>query len=180
MAGSGAPEWPWQGLGRRRPLWQVPLSVAMALRIRRATAGDLPRIVEMLQQLSLQGESREEPGPPLSAVYQEAFEQVQQDPRQRLVVGEVDGRVVGSLVIVIIPNLTHRGRPWAVIENIIVDEGERDKGYGEALMRHAVDEARQAGCYRVSLTCNKRRVDARRFYERLGFVATHEGYRIMF
>jgi N-acetylglutamate synthase-like GNAT family acetyltransferase len=151
----------------------------MGLRIRRATADDLPRIVEMLQQLSLDV-LREDPGPPLPEAYQRAFEEVAADSRQQVLVAEAEGRVVATLTLVIVPNLSYRARSWAIVENIVVDEGERDKRYGESLMRHAVEEARQAGCYRVSLTCNKGRADARRFYERLGFVATHEGYRITF
>lgn len=151
----------------------------MTLSIRRATPEDLPRIVELLQQLSLDA-PREEVASPLPDAYRRAFEEVAADWRQQLLVAEAEGRIVATLTLVVVPNLSYRGRPWAVIENIVVDAGERGSGYGETLMRHAVEEARRAGCYRVSLTCNKRRAEARRFYERLGFVATHEGYRIMF
>ena len=86
----------------------------------------------------------------------------------------------GSLSLIIVPNLTHVGRPYAIIENVVVDASERGAGHGEALMRHAIEEARRAGCYKVSLTSNKSRPDAHRFYERLGFRATHEGYRVEF
>ena len=148
--------------------------------IRPARTEDLPVLVDMYQDLSLEGESREEVSQPLPEAYGQAFQQIEADPRQRLLVAEAGGRIVATLVLIIVPNLTHVGRPWAVIENVVVAHGERDRGCGEILMRHAIDEARRAGCYRLSLTCNKRRTDASRFYERLGFVATHEGYRIMF
>lgn len=147
--------------------------------IRPARIEDLPVLVEMYQDLSLEGESREEVGSPLAEAYGEAFQEIEADPRQRLLVAEAGGRMVATLVLVIVPNLTQVGRPWAVIENVVVARGERDRGYGEILVRHAIDEARRAGCYRMSVTCDKRRPDASRFYKRLGFVATHEGYRIM-
>jgi GNAT superfamily N-acetyltransferase len=78
----------------------------------------------------------------------------------------------------VIPNVSHRGTPYAIIENVVVDAKVRSKGYGELLMRHAVEEARLAGCYKVALTSNKRREDAHRFYERLGFQRTHEAFRL--
>jgi len=148
--------------------------------VRPARTEDLSVLVEMYQDLSLEGESREKVSRPLPEAYGQAFQQIDADPRQHLLVVEAGGRIMATLVLIIVPNLTHVGRPWAAIENVVVARGQRDRGYGEVLMRRAIDEARRAGCYRLSLTCNKRRTDARRFYERLGFVATHEGYRIMF
>ena len=97
---------------------------------------------------------------------------------QRVLVAEDDGRIAGALVLAIVENITHKGTPYAIIENVIVDEAARGKRHGEALIEQAVEEARQAGCYKVSLTSNKRRGEAHRFYERLGFVQTHEAFRI--
>ncbi len=148
------------------------------VRIRDATAADLPRIVDLLQQESLGDERREDPGPPLSDAYVRAFEAIEADPRQRLLVAEVDGAVVGTFVFIVIPNLSYRGRPVAQVENVVVDEPWRGRGVGEAMMRWAIEEARRAGCFRVQLTSNKARKDAHRFYERLGFVATHEGFKL--
>jgi GNAT superfamily N-acetyltransferase len=145
--------------------------------IRDATEADLPRLVELLAQLSLD-EPREEPATPLSESYRAAFRAIAADPRQRLLVLEQDGHLVGSLVLVIVPNLSHRGMSYAFVENVVVDETERGTGHGELLMRRAVELAREAGCYKLSLTSNKSRPDAHRFYERLGFRATHEGFRI--
>ena len=147
--------------------------------VRDATADDLPRIVELLAQLS-PDEPREELGPPLPEVYQRAFREMVADSGQRLLVAEPDGRIVGTVALVIIPNLTHQGRPYAIVENVVVDAAERSAGYGELLLRYAMEEARRAGCYKLSVTSNKRRKDAHRFYERLGFDATHEGYRVEF
>ena len=147
--------------------------------IRDAHAADLPRIVELLAQLSLDG-PRERLEKPLPASYLAAFEEIVADQRQRLLVIEAQGQIVGSAVLIIVPNLSHQGRPYAIIENIVIDTDARGAGYGEALVRYAIEEARKTGCYKLSLTSNKRRPDAHRFYERLGFQATHEGYRLEF
>ena len=95
-----------------------------------------------------------------------------------MLVVEDDGRIVGALVLAIVENITRKGTPYAIIENVVVDEDARGQRHGEALIGQAVEEARQAGCYKVSLTSNKRRSEAHRFYERLGFVQTHEAFRI--
>lgn len=145
--------------------------------IRDATEADLPRLIELIDQLSLDG-PREAQGPPLPDVYRRVFSEIAADPRQRLLVLEAGGRIIASLTLVIVPNLTHQGRPWAQVENVIVDAEARGSRHGEQLMRYAIDEARAAGCYKLALTSSKRRGDAHRFYQRLGFTATHEGFRV--
>ncbi len=151
----------------------------MASQVRVATEADLPRVVELLAQLSVD-DPREQPGPPPPDVYAEAFRRMRADEEQRLLVLEADGRIVGSLVLLIIPNLTHQGRPYATVENVIVDESERGSGRGRQLMEHAIDEAKKAGCYKIALTSHRSRTEAHRFYEDLGFESTHEAYRINF
>ena len=146
-------------------------------RVRNATEADLPRLVELLAQLSLDT-PREDPGPPPPETYRRAFREIEADPRQRLLVVEVQARIVGTATLIIVPNLSHGGRPYAIVENVVVDAASRDSGHGELLLRHVIEEARRAGCYKLSLTSNKRRREAHRFYERLGFQATHEGYRV--
>ena len=146
--------------------------------IRRATEADLPRIVELLSQLSL-GDDRDTPAEPLPESYRAALRQIEADPRQQLLVVEAEGHVVATGTLGIIPNLSYRGRPWAFVEGLVVDSSARGKGYGEALLRYAIEEARRAGCYKISLTSNKRRTEAHRFYQKLGFVATHEGFRLL-
>ena len=91
---------------------------------------------------------------------------------------EAKGRVVAAASLIIVPNLSHQGRPYAIVENVVVDAAKRGGGSGELLLRHALAEARRAGCYKLSLTSNKQRGDAHRLYERLGFEATHEGFRV--
>ncbi len=149
----------------------------MAARVRVATEADLPRVVELLAQLSID-DPREQPGLPPPEVYTEAFRRMQADEEQRLLVLEDDGRIVGTLVLLIIPNLTHQGRPYATVENVIVDDSERGTGRGRQLMQYAIDEAKRAGCYKIALTSHKSRTAAHRFYESLGFESTHEAYRI--
>lgn len=146
-------------------------------RVRHATEADLPRLLELLAQLSL-GAAREDLGPPLPDVYRHALHAVLADQRQQLLVVEDEGLVLGTAVLVIVPNLTHQGRPYAFVENVVVDETQRGAGCGELLLRHAIAEARRAGCYKLSLTSNKERHDAHRFYRRLGFEATSEGFRV--
>ena len=149
-----------------------------AVRIRDATEADLPRVVELLQQESLGQERREDPGPPLPDAYRRAFRDIASDPRQRLLVAEVDGSVVGTFAFIVIPNLSYRGRPVAQVENVVVDEPWRGRGVGEAMMRWAIEEATRAGCFRIQLTSNKAREDAHRFYRRLGFASSHEGFKL--
>lgn len=149
----------------------------MTAKIRLATEGDLPRIVELLAQLSPEDVGREDTSSPLPYNYHLVFREMAQG-KQHLLVAESRGKLIGTLVLVVVPNLSHKGTPYGIIENVVVDEKYRSKGIGEALITRAVDEARKAGCYKVTLTSNKRRTDAHRFYERLGFSRTHEAFRI--
>ncbi len=146
-------------------------------RIRLATAKDLPRLVHLLDQLSLDAPN-EQPSPPLPAAYHAALNDILADGRQQLLVLEDGATVMGTLTLIIVPNLTHQGRPYALVENVVVEESRRGDGYGERLMQRAIEEARRAGCYKLSLTSNKRRPEAHRFYRRLGLEATSEGFRI--
>lgn len=145
--------------------------------IREATEADLPRLIELLAQLGPE-EDREDLRSPLAEAYRAAFAEIDRNPHHRLLVVEDAGRIAGTAVVLIIANLSHRGRPWAVVENVVVDEAERGKRYGELLMQRTLAIAKQAGCYKLTLTSNKGRADAHRFYQRLGFIATHEGFRI--
>src|SRR5690606_3287501 len=138
---------------------------------------DLARLVELLQQLSLD-DPREDVTLPLADGYRDAWARIAADPQQSVLVAEADGRIVGTLTVVVVPNLSHRGRPYAIVENVVVDGVARGRGAGEALLREAERIARAAGCYKLGLTSNKARTDAHRFYGRLGFRATHEGFRL--
>ncbi|MPZ13571.1 MAG: GNAT family N-acetyltransferase [Chloroflexi bacterium] len=146
------------------------------MNIREATEGDLPRLMELYFQLSQLGETPEkEPHEPTMAEC-EALQELRSDPCSTCFVIEVDGRIEGSCTLYVLPNLSHGGRPFAIVENVVVDEGSRGSGCGQLLMQHAEARARAAGCYKVALTSNRRRANAHRFYQRLGFAPTHHGF----
>ncbi|GAA2659571.1 GNAT family N-acetyltransferase [Streptomyces aculeolatus] len=146
------------------------------LEIRRATAADVPAIVAMLADDPL-GATRETPDDP--APYEQAFARIDADPAQHLAVAERDGTVVGTLQLTVIPGLSRRGMTRALIEAVRVHRDERGSGLGTQLIEWAVAEARRQGCAVVQLTSDATRTDAHRFYERLGFEATHVGFKRM-
>lgn len=146
------------------------------LEIRRATAADVPAIVAMLADDPL-GATRETPDDP--APYEQAFARIDADPAQHLAVAERDGNVVGTLQLTVIPGLSRRGMTRALIEAVRVHRDERGSGLGTQLVEWAVEEARRQGCAVVQLTSDATRTDAHRFYERLGFEASHVGFKRM-
>jgi GNAT superfamily N-acetyltransferase len=160
------------------PSWVVSEDVLRTPIIRRATRADLPRVVELLQQESLGDERREDPGPPLPRGYLDAFAEIDADPNNDLIVAEVDGVVQGTFQLTIIPNMSYVGGKLAQVESVVVDAPMRGRGLGEAMIAWAVAEAKRRGCFRLQLTSNKARTDAHRFWERLGFVRTHEGMKL--
>ncbi|KUN10317.1 GNAT family acetyltransferase [Streptomyces yokosukanensis] len=145
------------------------------LEIRRATVDDLPAIVAMLADDPL-GSQRETPDD--MAPYRAALERVDADPNQSLVVAVREDRVIGTLQLTIIPGLSHRGAVRALIEAVRIHADERGSGLGSQLIEWAIDASRQRGCLMVQLTSDKTRTDAHRFYERLGFSPTHEGFKL--
>ena len=117
------------------------------------------------------------PGAPVPAGYYTVFDAIERDARNRLLVAELGGTVVGSFQATLLLDMTPDARDNMLIENVIVAAPLRGHGIGEAMMRWAVDEARRLGCARVQLTSRGTRPDAHRFYERLGFEASHVGFR---
>ena len=107
-----------------------------------------------------------------------AFEEIDADPKQLLWVTEDKGRVIGTLQITFLRYLSYGGAARALVESVHVAASERGRGVGTEMMRAANDEARRRGCNIVQLTSNKSRVDAHRFYQRLGFVRSHEGFKL--
>jgi GNAT superfamily N-acetyltransferase len=151
------------------------LEIPSPLEIRRATREDVPLIVAMLRDDHL-GATRE--SSPDDPAYLSAFEAIAADPLQWLVVGVRAGEVIATMQLTIIPGLSRRGARRALIEAVRVRSDQRKGGYGQTLIRWAVDKARDEGCVMIQLTTDKSRVDAHRFYERLGFVNTHLGYKM--
>jgi len=141
--------------------------------IRKATRADVPAIVALYADDML-GRARETPD--ALDPYYAAFDALSGE----VFVGERDGRIIGTLQLTIIQQLSYRGSKVAEIEAVRVATDLRGGGLGAELIRFAVERARSAGCVRVQLTSNKDRVDAHRFYERLGFRRSHEGFKLYF
>lgn len=144
---------------------------------RRARADDVPDIVRLLADDPL-GAARERYENPLPESYARAFRTIEQDASNELVVACRGERVVGVLQLTYIPSLTYQGGWRALIEGVRVDSGERSQGLGKTLFEWAIARARERGCHMVQLTTDKARPDAKRFYESLGFVASHEGLKL--
>jgi GNAT superfamily N-acetyltransferase len=146
--------------------------------LRRATVDDVRAIVELLAADQLgatrDGADDDEQLEP----YRRAFEAIDADPAHLLVVAESNGEVVGTLQLSFLPGLARRGALRAQIEAVRVRSDRRSSGLGGELMTWAIDEARRRGCALVQLTSDKRRTDAHRFYTRLGFVPSHEGFKL--
>ena len=123
--------------------------------IRTATEADIPRILELYRQLALTPREAEEQTGCSTEDYRLAFTEIDNLPGYELVVAEDEGIIIGSLMLAIVPNLSHGARPWAVIENVIVDEAYRRFGVGRRLMEYAAGRAREAGCYKVGLTSTR-------------------------
>jgi GNAT superfamily N-acetyltransferase len=124
------------------------------------------------------GREREEPSGPLNPSYQAAFERISADPNNELAVMEAGGAIAGMLQLTFIPCLTHTGSTRCLIEGVRIHKAHRGKGLGKAFIEWAIERARERGCGIVQLTTDKQRPDAIRFYESLGFRATHEGFKL--
>ena len=147
------------------------------LTFRRATADDLTAIVTMLADDVL-GASRERLENPLPPPYHTAFGEIDRDPNNELVVACMGDVVVGVLQLTFIPSLSHLGSRRALIEGVRVSSAHRSSGIGTKLFEWAIARARERGCRMLQLTTDKRRPDAKRFYEALGFVASHDGMKL--
>jgi ribosomal protein S18 acetylase RimI-like enzyme len=149
----------------------------MSLTFRTAVRADVPALVRMLADDEL-GATREDTMEPLSVSYYSAFTAIESDPNNEIIIAENGDTIAGFLQLTFIPYLTYRGRWRAQIEGVRVNSDLRGKGIGAALVEHAVDNARERKCHLVQLTTDKRRPEALRFYEQLGFKATHAGMKL--
>jgi len=145
--------------------------------IRRAVAADLVPIVQLLADDSL-GAQREDVRLPPGAGYTAAFEAIDADPNQFLGVAVDGAEIIGTLQITFIAGLSRKGALRGQIEAVRVAASRRGKGVGEELINWAIAECRARGCQIVQLTSDKGRSDAHRFYERLGFSASHVGFKL--
>jgi ribosomal protein S18 acetylase RimI-like enzyme len=168
-----------QAEARLLPSQELELSKVRVVDVsfREATAADLPALVAMLADDAV-GRAREDAGLPLAPAYVDAFHAIVASPQQHLIVAEAEGGLVGMFQLSFIPGLSRKGSWRGQIESVRVATAHRGKGIGEAMLRHAVALCREHGCATVQLTSDKQRSEAHRFYGRLGFVATHEGFKL--
>jgi GNAT superfamily N-acetyltransferase len=152
-------------------------SLPVKLSFRQALESDLPQLIGMLADDDL-GATREDATLPPNQRYVDAFREIDADPANELTVVESGGRLVGMLQLTFIPYLTHTGSRRCQIEGVRIDREWRGQGLGGEFIRWAVERARERDCDLVQLTSDKQRPDALRFYESLGFSASHEGFKL--
>ncbi|MFJ4829664.1 GNAT family N-acetyltransferase [Streptomyces sp. NPDC088747] len=145
------------------------------LEIRAAVPEDVPAIVAMLADDPL-GAQRESPDD--LTPYLAALERLSGDVNQHLVVAVREGRVVGTLQLTVVPGLSRKGATRSIIEGVRVHADERGGGLGTRLIEWSIEESRRQDCQLVQLTSDASRTDAHRFYERLGFTASHVGFKL--
>ena len=144
---------------------------------RLARRADLPSIVRMLADDDL-GSQRECYEDPLPQSYYSAFEQIESDPNHELIVAERDGEVIGTLHLIFLPSVSFQGGLRAQVESVRVDKRFQSQGIGSQMMQWTMERARQRGAHVIQLTTHKTRLDAHRFYERLGFKGSHLGMKL--
>ncbi|WP_296576054.1 GNAT family N-acetyltransferase [Phreatobacter sp.] len=148
--------------------------------LREATVADVPRIAALIAmgdaKSPLDAAAAEAEG--LHPAYAAAFRRLAASEANHLFVAEQGGRIVGTYQLTVLPGIAERGRTRGKIESVHVDPTLRRSGIGAAMMRHAIATARDKGIGLVELSSNKSRTDAHRFYERLGFARSHEGFKM--
>lgn len=145
--------------------------------VRRAGRNDIAGLLALYVELA-EGRDVSVPASPVDSG--PILEAIMADQARHLLVGVIGDDIAGSVDLVVIPNLTHHGRPWAIVENVIVTQRYRRAGVGTALMTEALAEARAEGCYKVQLHSGKQRTGAHSFYRALGFDSIAEGFKIYF
>jgi len=149
----------------------------LELTFRTANSEDLEILVSLLINDPL-GSLREDSATPLNSQYVSAFAAIQKDPNNELIVAELGNQLVGMLQLTFIPYLTHIGSWRCLVEGVRIHEEFRGSGYGERMFEFAIDRAKDRGCKLIQLTSDKARPDAIRFYEKMGFKASHEGFKL--
>ena len=144
---------------------------------RLATRADLLSIVRMLADDEL-GSQRERYKDPIPESYYAGFEQINNDPNHDLIVAELNGEVIGTLHLMFLPSISFQGGLRAQVESVHVDKNYQNRGIGSEMMKWTIERARGRGAHVVQLTTHQSREDAHRFYERLGFKATHLGMKL--
>ena len=159
-------------------LKQDNLFTLLMLTFRPAQVDDLPLLVQMLADDPL-GKQREDFRIPLPQSYSTAFQQIDQDPNQELMVFlDAEANIAGMFQLSFLPYLTYRGGTRAQMEGVRIRKDLRGQGLGTQVFNWAIQRAKERGAHVLQLTTDKKRPDALRFYEKLGFVASHEGMKL--
>lgn len=148
--------------------------------IRLATEKDVPRIVELYHELTIATSHVEQVSIPSAEDYLKVFREICADPRHELFIAEDGDRVVGTVILIVVPNLSHSATPWALVENLVVTAGHRRTGTGKMLLEYVIARAREKGCHRIELCSDKRREEAHQLYSSVGFEQSAYGFRIWF
>jgi GNAT superfamily N-acetyltransferase len=148
--------------------------------IRKAKPSDLPALLKLYDHLrgGLAWVKKAPTAP--NAAHKRALAQIIKDPRQHVLVATERGKVLGTCTLYILPRVYWSGKPWAILDSIVVSEDAQGKGLGSHLIKEAVKIAKKAGCGQLQLTSNTQRVRAHRFYESLGFEPTYVGFKLSF
>jgi len=152
----------------------------LKLSFRKAKVADLKLLVNLLADDEL-GQQREYTSSPLNMAYRQSFEQITIDPNNELIVVEQDQTkpiIVGMLQLTFIPYLTHIGSWRCLVEGVRIHKDYRGLGLGTEFFQWAINRAKEKNCAIIQLTSDKKRPDAIRFYEKLGFSASHEGFKL--
>ena len=138
------------------------VSSKMAI-VRPATEDDIARILELYRELAITTSKAEQSRSPSLVDYRRGFAEIDAMPGHELLVAECQGEVVGTMVLLIVPNLSHGALPWALVENLVIDRRYQRRGLGKLLMEYAIACSKEAGCYKLTLSSDKRRREAHRF-----------------
>ena len=149
----------------------------MNIIFRNANREDVPEIVRLLTDDKL-GELREQYNEIILESYYSAFDRINADENNYLTIVEINGKILGTMQLTFITHMTYQGGKRMQIEGVRIDKTVRGQGIGQEMFKWAINKAREEGCHVVQLTTDKKRPVALEFYKKLGFVASHEGFKL--
>jgi GNAT superfamily N-acetyltransferase len=155
------------------------MNLNMNIIIRKANRSDIPEIVRLLADDAL-GAARENHNKTIVSSYYSAFDIINADKNNYLMITELDGKVVGTMQLTFTTYMTYQGGKRAQIEGVRIDKGVRGQGIGKAMIEWAIKKAQEEGSHVIQLTTDKKRPEALEFYLKLGFIASHEGLKLHF
>jgi len=151
------------------------------MELRVAVRADVPAVLQLLADDDIsraRGFGDAPVAEDVDAAIWAAFEEIDADPANELIVADQDGEIVATCQLTFIPGLSRGGSRRMTIEAVRVRSDRRAAGLGRAFMEHVLTRGRERGCRMAQLTTDKRRADAHRFYAGLGFTASHEGMKL--